>query len=58
MSKSINNKGYKTPKVSLKVNSKVIGDICYTKSFVDVLWEVCKLLFQLNFFFLTNYYLK
>jgi len=34
-------KEYKIPKISLKVGSKVVADICCTKSFVDVLWEVC-----------------
>jgi len=29
------------PKVKAKPNTKVVVEICYTKSMVDVLWQVC-----------------
>lgn len=38
------NKQFNVPKVSTKPNSKVVVEICYTKSVIDVIWQVCILL--------------
>lgn len=35
------NKQFNIPKVSTKPNSKVVVEICYTKSVIDVIWQVC-----------------
>jgi len=32
------------PKVKTKPNSKVVVEVCYTKSMVDVIWQVYKLI--------------
>lgn len=34
-------KQFNVPKISTKSNSKVVVEICYTKSMVDVIWQVC-----------------
>lgn len=34
-------KQFNVPKVSTKSKSKVVVEICYTKSVVDVIWQVC-----------------
>lgn len=35
------NKQFNVPKVTTKSDSKVVVQICYTKSIVDVIWQVC-----------------
>jgi hypothetical protein len=34
-------KQFNVPKVSTKSKSKVVVEICHTKSMVDVIWQVC-----------------
>lgn len=46
------NKQFNVPKVSTKPNSKVVVEICYTKSVIDVMWQVCILLNGLIYFIL------
>lgn len=38
-------KQFNVPKVSTKSKSKVVVEICHTKSLVDVIWQVCILFF-------------
>lgn len=40
-------KRFNVPKVTTKPNSKVVVQICYTKSMVDIIWQVCT--FPLDF---------
>jgi len=35
------NKQLNVPKVSTKSNSNVVVEVCYTKSVVDIIWQVC-----------------
>jgi len=40
-------KQFNVPKISTKSNSNVVVEVCYTKSVVDVIWQVCIAFFLL-----------
>jgi len=34
-------KHFNVPKIKTKPNSKVVVEVCYTKSMIDIIWQVC-----------------
>lgn len=48
-------KQFNIPKVSTKSNSKVVVEVCYTRTIVDVIWQVCILHFILLFIHFLTY---
>lgn len=46
-------KQFNTPKVKTKPNSKIVVEVCYTKSLVDVTWQVCIYVFIFFYTFIN-----